>query len=137
MKSGGQGAPRQDCCPYPRRFFIPREEVAGGSTTRAPDDDLRLILLLGFECGMRKQEIISARPAWLDLTTGTLTIPAKEEGFIRKIRKSTTIPMTERVKAFFGAGSWPGPFLLRPEIKSGTWRYRYEFRKVFSTYMGN
>jgi integrase len=112
-----------------RDMFIPREEIAR-LIDETPDDDLRLILLLGFECGMRKQEIISARPPWLDLATGTLTIPAKEDGFMRKNRKSTTIPMTERVKAFFGAGSWPGPFLLRPDIAAGTWRYRYGFPEV-------
>jgi len=47
---------------------------------------------------MRKQEIISARRV-AGLATGP-HIPAKEDGFIRKNAKSTTIPMTERVKAF-------------------------------------
>src|SRR5579862_4661808 len=82
-----------------RDVFIPRQEVAR-LIDEAPDDDLRLILLLGFECGMRKQEIVSARPEWLDLKAGTISIPAKEEGFVRKNRKSTTVPMTERVKKF-------------------------------------
>jgi integrase len=117
-----------------RDVFIPREEVAR-LIDEAPNNDLRLILLLGFECGMRKQEIISARPAWLDIPTGTISIPSQEEGFIRKNRKSTTIPMTERVRGFLAAGSWPGPFLLRPDIATGSWRYRYDFRKSFDAYM--
>jgi integrase len=117
-----------------RDVFIPRDEVAR-LIDKSPDDDLRLILLLGFECGMRKQEIVCARPSWLDLKSGTITIPAKEDGFVRKNRKSTTIPMTERVKGFFAAGSWKGDYLLRPDIASGAWRYRYDFRKSFTGYM--
>lgn len=117
-----------------RDLFIARGEV-GRLIDEAPDDDLRLILLLGFECGMRKQEIISSRPAWLDLSTGTIRIPAKEEGFIRKNRKSTTIPMTERVRAFMTSRDWPGPYLLRPDVAVGSWRYRYDFRKTYDSYM--
>jgi len=120
--------------PHTRDVFIPRDEVAR-LIDEAPDDNLRLILLLGFECGMRKQEIISARPSWIDLKSGTITIPSKEKGFVRKNRKSTTIPMTERVKKFFTAGSWTGDFLLRPDIAPGAWRYRYDFRKSFASYM--
>ena len=117
-----------------RDIFVPKEDVAR-LIDEAPDDELRLIMLLGFECGMRKQEIVSARPSWLDMKAGTLTIPAMEEGFIRKNRKSTTIPMTDRVKAFFARGSWKGPYLLRPKQKPGKWRYRYEFRKSFTAFM--
>jgi integrase len=117
-----------------RDVFIPRAEVAN-LIDAATNDDLRLILLLGFECGMRKQEIVCARPEWLDLGTGTIRIPAKEDGFVRKNRKATTIPMTERVKGFFSGRSWPGPYLLRPDIASGAWRYRYDFRKIFDGFM--
>jgi integrase len=106
-----------------RDVFIPRAEVAR-LIDEAPDDDLGLILLLGFECGMRKQEIICARPAWIDLASGVINIPAKEDGFVRKNRKSTTIPMTDRVKSFFTARTWTEAFLLRPDIAQGSWRYR-------------
>lgn len=117
-----------------RDVFLHRSDIAR-LIDEAPDDDLRLILLLGFECGMRKQELISARPSWLDLASGVITLPAKEEGFVRKNRRATTIPMTERVQAFLRAGDWPGPYLLRPDIVAASWRYRYDFRKSFDAYM--
>lgn len=117
-----------------RDIFIPRTQVAK-LIDEADDDDLRLILLLGFECGMRKQEIVSARPEWLDLESGTIRIPANEDGFMRKNRKATTIPMTERVRTFFTGRAWTGAFLLRPDIVAGAWRYRYDFRKVYDAFM--
>lgn len=117
-----------------RDVFVPRGEVAK-LIDESPDDDLRLVLLLGFECGMRKQEIVSARPEWLNIGAGVINIPAEEEGFIRKNRKATTIPMTDRVKRFFTEREWPGPFLLRPDVGQGNWRYRYDFRKSFDSYM--
>jgi hypothetical protein len=42
----------------------------------APNDAMRFILYCGFHAGMRKFEIIEARPHWFDLKTGCVTIQA-------------------------------------------------------------
>lgn len=69
----------------------------------------------------------------LDMNLGTVAIPSMEGGFLRKNRKSTTIPMTDRVKGFLQARAWDGPYLLRPDIAAASWRYRYDFRKSLTS----
>lgn len=117
-----------------RDVFVPTAAVAK-LLDEAPTDELRLILLLGFECGFRKREIIEARSEWFDLKGGLITIPAAAGDWVRKNRKPAHIPMTRRVCDFFGRYGLAEPYILRPDIEQGLYRYRYDFRKSFGTYM--
>ena len=100
----------------------------------APTDELRLILYLGFHCGLRKNEIIEARPEWFDLDRGLLTVRATDT-FVPKDREERTIPLTGAFRAFLADYAPPSPFVVRPEAKKGGGLYRWDFRFVFGAYV--
>ena len=95
------------------------------------DVELKFALYCGLHAGMRKKEIIEARPEWFDLQEGLIHVQATPT-FEPKGRDNRTIPMTEEFKAWMKQ-EFPlrGPFLLHPEVEHGKYRYRYDFRKAF------
>lgn len=117
-----------------RDVFVPREKIVE-ILDAAKDRELQLILLLGFECGMRRTEICEARVDWLNLKAGTITIPRQTETFQRKNRRASTVPLTSRCLRFFKAHRWPGPFLLRPEKAHGKHIYRVEWEDAFRAHL--
>ena len=100
----------------------------------APNDDLRFILYMGFHAGLRKQEIIEARPFWFDLDAGILHL-RKTATMEFKDGEERSIPMTREFTKFMRHYGLREPFLLQPNVKAGKSRYRYDFRKPFSDYM--
>lgn len=129
----------------PRQRFLPVGEVSKVlEQARAEGDaEMELLLLLGFEVGMRRGEISSARAEWVDLERGLITIPAvdKAEGaaFKRKglegRRRAVTVPMTGAVREWFERNGLPAPYLLRPDQAWNGGRYRYDFRERFARFM--
>jgi len=120
-----------------RDVFVSAEVVSAllEAAKEEGDPELELILLLGFECGMRHGEISSAAASWVDLKAGLITIPATEaedgkRGFRRKgregRRRAVTVPMVEELREWFVRNGVPEPFLLRPDITWGEFEYRYE-----------
>ena len=97
-------------------------------------DDLKFVLFCGFHAGMRKQEIIEARPDWFDLKRGAVHV-RKTETFRPKDRDERTIPMTKAFKAFLEIYRLRSPFMLHPEIERGKSRYRWDFRRPWAEYM--
>ncbi len=57
------GSARKDFCPVELRDWLIRE---------CPREDLKFVLYCGFHAGLRKLEIIEARPFWFDLDAGLL-----------------------------------------------------------------
>ena len=114
------------------KFCTPalRDQLIAGATA----DDLKLILFLGFHAGLRKNEIIEARPEWFDLERGLLTVN-ETKTFRPKDREQRTMPLTSAFKAFLARYGPPGPFVLHPEVKHGKSVYRYDFKKSFATHM--
>lgn len=123
-----------------RDRFLPADEVATLLELARVEEDpeLELMLLLGFECGMRHGEISAAAAEWVDLPRGLITVPAVDEdeageGFRRKgrvgKRRPVTVPMVGRLRAWFEEHGVPAPFLLRPDIEWTQNQYRYEFRR--------
>ena len=121
-----------------RQRFLPPEEVARVlAIAREEDPELELILLLGFEVGMRRGEISAARAEWIDLERGLVTIPAVDRSpgaeFKRKgkegRRREVTVPMVKALKDWFAAHGVPAPYLVKPEKQWAGGRYRYEFRE--------
>ena len=117
----------------PRRDFLSRAE-RDKLIKNALNDELRLILLLGFHCGMRKMEIIEARPEWFDSQAGLVHV-CQTETFTPKDSDDRTIPMSDVLKKFLKKYKLPSPFVIAPTVKHGKAEYRYDFRAPFDSYM--
>jgi len=100
----------------------------------APDDDMRFILYCGFHAGLRKQEIIQARPFWFDLKNGMLNL-RKTATMEFKDREERSIPLTGEFREFMRHYGLREPFVLRPDVAQGKSLYRYDFRLPFESYM--
>ena len=133
--------PRQDAV---REVFLTSAEVARLYHLAESRPVIQWILLLGCECGMRRSEIASCRPEWFDLLNGTVTIPATDLGsagsrFERKgqtgRRRSATIPLSRPVREMIDLHGLLHPYVIRPEIPWGKWRYRFEFRGVLRRFL--
>jgi integrase len=97
------------------------------------NEEMRFILYCGFHAGMRKNEIIEARPEWFDLKAGSVTI-RKTASFRPKDRQERTVPLTAAFKAFLATYGLRKPFMIAPKVEQGRARYRYDFRKPFIDY---
>ena len=116
-----------------RTVFCTPEEVRK-LIENAPDDSMRFILFCGFYAGMRKQEIVQAKPSWFDLKRKIISITHTDEERT-KWAKSRTVPLAMQFIEFLKQYGLRAPFMLRPDIEKGDWRYRYDFRKPFEKYM--
>lgn len=105
----------------------------------AKDTDLKFILYCGFHAGLRKEEIIEARPEWFDLEAKLLHLQ-RSDTWKPKDKEDRTIPLTKEFHEFLVTnmakdGELPGPYVLEPTVTKGKAQYRYDFRKPFSDYM--
>ncbi len=121
-----------------KRLFCKRDQV-DALINQCPDVELKFIFLAGFHAGLRKDEIIQARPSWFDLELRILHITESDE-WKPKDKDKRTIPLSERFCRFLTdemsvKGKLPGPFLIRPNKQQGKARYRYDFRKPFAEYV--
>lgn len=121
-----------------RRRFCQREQV-DLLIEKSPDREMKFILFCGFHAGMRKGEIVQARPDWFDLKLNIIHI-TESEIWKPKDKDKRTIPLTAAFKKFLEAemmidGQFPEPYLIYPEKVQGKGRYRYDFRKPFEEYM--
>jgi integrase len=97
-------------------------------------EDLKFVLFCGFHAGLRKAEIIEARPDWFDLKLGQVHV-RKTETFRPKDRDERVIPMTKAFKAFLKEYRLRSPFMLHPEVPHGKSRYRWDFRRPWAEYV--
>jgi integrase len=118
-----------------RESWVPVEMVRGILDDPVIDEDMRLVLLLGFEAGFRRSEILGATARWLDLERGLIRIPPVGEGWKRKNNREAVVPLAPRLRAWFATHAPQEPFLVAPWALPGRWRYRWEFRKRFSEIM--
>ena len=109
-------------------------ELAQRLIKDAPDDGLRFVLFCGFHAGMRKMEIVEARPEWFDLAARTVEIRATET-FRPKDRDARTVPLTDQFVHFLKEWGLRSPYVLQPDVMHGSHRYRFDFRRAFSDYM--
>jgi integrase len=126
-----------------RRFLDECREVEGPKTRAATEDprermsmlDLKLVIYLGLQHGMRKLEIIEARPEWFDLDAGLIHI-TRTATFVPKGRHNRTVPMTEEFRAWLrDVYGLRGPFVLMPNVEHGSYRYRFDFRTKYENYV--
>jgi len=113
--------------------------------TECPRDDLRFVLFCGFHAGMRRNEIVHARPEWFDLQHHLIHLKkltagvAKTRGldpFDLKDREERTVPLSTEFETFLR--QWldtDDAYCLGPDKRSAKWRYRYDFIRFFERYM--
>ena len=97
------------------------------------------VLHAGFEAGMRKNEIIEARPAWFFLEGKNSMRIAKTNTFTPKGKDSRTIPMTTVLADFlkeFLQGH-KGTWCIAPEKMRGRSKYRFDFNKSYRRYLAH
>lgn len=119
--------------PRGRRDFCTPEQVEKliGECHR---DDLKFILFAGFHAGLRKNEIIEARPFWFDIPNRQIHL-RKHDGIQFKDREERTIPMTEQFATFLQGYGLRDPYMLHPEVVRGKSLYRYDFDRYYNAYM--
>jgi len=98
---------------------------------------LGFVLHAGFDAGMRKNEIIEARPNWFFTEKKKALRIAKTSTFTPKGKRARTIPMTDVLADFtkeFLEGH-EGTWCIAPAKARGKSKYRYDFKKSFDCYM--
>ena len=115
-----------------KRFCTPEERDK--LIDRCKRDDLKFVLFCGFHAGMRKQEIVEARPEWFNLKQGVIHI-RRTETFRPKDREDRFVPMRKSFKAFLKKYGVRSPFMLHPEVPHGKSRYRWDFRRPWAEHV--
>ena len=110
-----------------------RELIANCSDPR-----LKFVLLAGFCLGMRKQEIIESRWGWFNLQARVCLIPPEA----RKRSKPACPPLNSEVlehlktmREALPKPPLPTDYILEPDSTTGSYRYRWDFRKPFGEFM--
>lgn len=115
-----------------KNFCTP--ELVEKLINECPRDDLKFVLFSGFHCGLRKNEIIQARPFWFDLRAGHLHL-RKHDGIQFKDREERSVPLTSDFVVFLREYGLRDPYMLHPEVARGKSIYRYDFKRPFADYM--
>lgn len=114
-----------------KSFLLP--DQARKLLDAAKDPDLKFAIYCGLHAGMRKNEIIEARPDWFDLESKLIHIQHTET-FSPKDRDNRTVPMTDEFREWLlKEFTLRSPFVMHPEVAHGKYRYRYDFRKAFDS----
>lgn len=92
---------------------------------------LKFAIYCGLHAGMRKNEIIEARPDWFDLHNNLIHIQATAT-FQPKDRDNRSVPLTREFRNWIETSyGLQEPFMLEPKATHGSYRYRYDFRASF------
>lgn len=108
---------------------------------------LKAVLFIGFHAGLRRNEILNIRPDWI-IKNGAgrplyfhVQNERNEDGdglaFTVKDSEAKMVPITEPLADFLvdEYGLDHSPFLIRPDMKPGKNKYRWEWKKRWATYM--
>src|SRR5260221_5495004 len=127
----------------PATYFAPaRTEFCEAATMdqligTAPSDEMRFVLLAGFDAGLRRNEIIQARREWFNLDVGSITI-RQTATFKPKNGRPRTVPMTARFLDFMRklhADKSAESFILAPEkTVSANLQSRIPINAEFNTF---
>jgi len=90
-------------------------------------EDLKLVLMLGFHAGLRKQEIIQAVPAWFNMDQKFLDLRSTPTMPFNDHKRTRQIPMRKPLYEFLSNYGLRSPFMLRPDVRQGKDIYRYDF----------
>lgn len=95
---------------------------------------LKFVLFCGFHAGMRKEEVIEARPEWFDLGTNHIHI-GPTATWIPKDREKRSVPISKAFAAFLKTYGRPSPYMLAPKVTRGRSKYRYDFGRPFRAHL--
>ena len=100
-------------------------------------DDIRLILVLGFHCGLRLNEMIEARVDWIRSWPGGGEIVVQETDTFRpKDREARRVPLNSFVRSYLEGIELPGEgFLIRNDVPRQKDKYRWNPRRPFKRLM--
>lgn len=119
--------------PVARKGTLSKADVAR-LIEACTDDSLKFVLFCGFHAGMRKEEVIEARPEWFDLEHGHIHI-GPTATWIPKDRERRTVPISKAFAAFLETYGKPSPYMLAPDVKKGRAKYRYDFRRPYNEHL--
>jgi integrase len=108
-------------------------------------DDMRFVLWCGLFAGMRRSEIVMARPAWFDLQARQIHIPAKETtqtlgrswNWQTKNKYARRIPLRKDFAGFLrGFLDWDAAFCIHPKAvgKNLRWDPRRPFEELIKAF---
>lgn len=137
---------------WPKFFPVARKDWVDTATANAlirdaPNNDMRFVLFMGFHAGLRRNEIMEARRDWFNLDGGYMEVrlalkaPRLRQGerlFRTKNGKERSIPLTPAFRKFlvkFLKKREPSDFAVRPEVKHGNARWRWDFHWHWVRYM--
>jgi len=106
----------------------------------ATDDNLRLALVLGFRCGLRRGEIQHARPEWLQVNRDVLKVPSEDRAgdFSSKDLSTREVPPFSEDMPFLRrmAKERAGGYLLRKTKRKGRpSKGIYDFEKPLRAFL--
>lgn len=126
-----------------RREVVVDLETSNAWIDACPRQDLQFVLFCGFHAGLRRREIIHARPAWFSEDLRTLTVPRKEKQRLAdgttfvwesKDRETRQIPVSESFARFLRSFlDRKAAFCLHPKAASKP--YRWDFRRPFEAFV--
>lgn len=125
--------------------YAERNQVIENCPCETPKDkELKFVLLAGFHAGLRRNEIINARPEWFDLDRRTIRVQFLEpkkaaeiglEPFRTKNKKDREIPLTDEFYQFLKSYPMKRDYCIGVGVRKGKSKYRYDFQKAYHTYM--
>lgn len=105
-------------------------------------EDVRFVLLAGFFCGMRINEIVNARWGWFQVEAGICTLQNEGEetgGFTVKNRKERVVPLHGRMADWLKSNAPKDrkdeDFILYPDKEQGKNWLRWDPRRPFDKIM--
>lgn len=90
-------------------------------------EDLRFVLMAGFFLGLRRNEILEARPSWFR-TLGLVEV-SETPTFRPKDATRRIVHYGARFAEFLASYEMMEPFALRPDVKHGRATYRWDWRR--------
>ena len=90
-------------------------------------EDLLFCLMCGFFLGLRRMEIVEARPEWFAVP-GSVQV-TETSTYLPKDAERRVIHYGDRFANFLEGFGRPRPFMVRPEKRHGKANYRWDFRK--------
>jgi len=91
-------------------------------------DDLRGVLILGFFLGLRINEVMNVQWSWITKTGngGFCTVRNTTGGFTTKTGLERMIPLPARASEWLGTQTVTDGYLIRPDVKQGKARLRWD-----------
>lgn len=109
---------------------------------------LKAVLYIGFFAGLRRNEILNIRPDWIMRDPGGRPTHFRIQNelggdgrlsFHVKDSEAKTVPISNRLAEFLQNeyGLDHSPYLIRPDLAGGGYKYRWEWKRRWASYMAS